>query len=63
MDYFDKVIIYAFLFQSKIFLGLAIYRMGVYNLCRDVKEMIYMVKKTNAVALRQKSVVKKNIKI
>ena len=34
-----------FLFQSKIFLGLAIYHIGVYNLCRDVKEMIYMDKK------------------
>lgn len=45
MDYFDKVIIYAFLFQSKIFLRLAIYHMGVYNLCRDVKEMIYMDEK------------------
>lgn len=45
MDYFDKVIIYAFLFQPKIFLGLAIYHMGVYNLCRDVKEMIYMDEK------------------
>lgn len=45
MDYFDKVIIYAFLFQSKIFLGLVIYHVGVYNLCRDVKEMIYMDEK------------------